>query len=116
MNDTFGHDAGDSVLRNLSLTIQSCAREADIVCRLGGEEFLLLLLPSTSAASAAVVAERLRRAAAQDLVDPVGRITISLGVAALPEHGADAGMVLRMADEMLYEAKNGGRNRVVVAG
>ncbi|MEN2989694.1 sensor domain-containing diguanylate cyclase [Tistrella sp. BH-R2-4] len=115
VNDTFGHDAGDSVLRNLSLTIQSCAREADIVCRLGGEEFLLLL-PSTSAASAAAVAERLRRAAAQDVVDPVGRITISLGVAALPEHGADAGMVLRMADEMLYEAKNGGRNRVVVAG
>lgn len=115
INDNWGHEVGDSVLRRLGLLMRQTARDTDLVCRTGGEEFLLLL-PDLSSAAAVAVAERLRKAVARERIDPVGHVTVSAGVAVLPEDATDIGTALRLADEMLYEAKRAGRNRVVAAG
>lgn len=115
INDSWGHEIGDTVLRRLGQILRQTARETDLVCRTGGEEFLLLL-PDRSPAAALAVAERLRKAVATERIEPIGHVTISAGIAALPDDGADAGTVLRLADDMLYEAKRTGRDRVVVAG
>lgn len=74
-----------------------------------------MLLPGTSPESAAAVAERLRQQVAQTAIEPAGRVTISLGVAHWPRHGRDPLQVLKCADEQLYAAKDGGRNRVMLA-
>ncbi|KYO55947.1 sensor domain-containing diguanylate cyclase (plasmid) [Tistrella mobilis] len=115
VNDSWGHEAGDAVLRRLGLILRQTARDTDLVCRTGGEEFLLLL-PGLSSAAAVAVAERLRKAVARERIDPAGHVTVSAGVAVLPEDATDIGTALRLADEMLYEAKRAGRNRVVAAG
>jgi diguanylate cyclase (GGDEF)-like protein len=81
---------------------------------MGGEEFVVLL-PGAELDIARQVAERLRRGVEQAAMEPVGYITISLGVARWPEHGNDIEQAFKMADGMLYEAKRSGRNRVVVA-
>jgi diguanylate cyclase (GGDEF)-like protein len=115
VNDSWGHEVGDAVLRRLGLILRQTARDTDLVCRTGGEEFLLLL-PGLSSAAAVAVAERLRKAVARERIDPAGHVTVSAGVAVLPEDATDIGTALRLADEMLYEAKRAGRNRVMAAG
>ena len=105
---------GDAVLRRLGLILRQAARDTDVVCRTGGEEFLLLL-PGLSSTAAVAVAERLRKAVARERIEPAGHVTVSAGVAVLPEDATDIGTALRLADEMLYEAKRAGRNRVVAA-
>ena len=115
VNDSWGHEVGDAVLRRLGLILRQTARDTDLVCRTGGEEFVLLL-PGLSSAAAVAVAERLRKAVARERIDPAGHVTVSAGVAVLPEDATDIGTALRLADEMLYEAKRAGRNRVVAAG
>ncbi|AFK56197.1 sensor domain-containing diguanylate cyclase [Tistrella mobilis] len=115
VNDSWGHEVGDAVLRRVGLILRQTARDTDLVCRTGGEEFLLLL-PGLSSAAAVAVAERLRKAVARERIDPAGHVTVSAGVAVLPEDATDIGAALRLADEMLYEAKRAGRNRVVAAG
>jgi diguanylate cyclase (GGDEF)-like protein len=118
-NDNYGHDAGDAVLRSLAALMQKHARGGDILCRYGGEEFAMIM-PEMTAAIAAERAGRLCGAARLLSVHydghPLGRITISAGVAVFPEHAADASELLRAADAALYAAKQGGRDRVVVAG
>ena len=117
INDHFGHDAGDLVLKAIADDCSSMRRESDIVARLGGEEFVLLL-PETSESAAILVAERLRKQIEDhSSIFPSGgtRISASIGIA-----GATLGMssfevMLKRADEALYEAKRGGRNRVVIA-
>ncbi|MTI74073.1 MAG: GGDEF domain-containing protein [Stenotrophomonas sp.] len=113
VNDTWGHDVGDLVLKQLSMHMQDISRVDDTPCRVGGEEFVLLL-PGASVASAAQVAERLRLQIERANMAPVDRVTVSLGVAAWPESSADVGTVFKNADDMLYAAKRGGRNRVEV--
>jgi diguanylate cyclase (GGDEF)-like protein len=116
-NDTYGHDAGDAVLRELGSFFKTHVRESDIACRYGGEEFILLLSPST-AEGARRCAEKIRenalllnlRHADQDL----GAITLSLGVAIFPDHASEAAMLIKAADVALYQAKGEGRNRVVM--
>ena len=117
-NDQFGHDGGDAVLRALGGFLKEQVRGSDIACRYGGEEFVLLLSPAT-AEGARLRAETIRVGAAQLAVihgqRALGPISLSLGVAMFPEHGADAAAIIKAADVALYQAKNGGRDRVVMA-
>lgn len=113
INDTHGHDVGDQVIRHLARIMAACSRDADTLCRSGGEEFLMLL-PSANLDSALLVAERLRQCVEQEQVPAVGSITISLGVAVWPLHADSIEGVLKLADGALYQAKQRGRNRVEV--
>ncbi len=113
VNDTFGHDAGDIVLRDLAKQMKSVSRADDLPCRVGGEEFLIVL-PRTSETTAVQVAERLRKQVEAAVFEGVGHITISLGVASWPNSSSDIPTVIKYADEMLYKAKREGRNRVAV--
>ena len=113
VNDTRGHQAGDEVLRALAaLAVRTC-REGDLVARYGGEEFALVL-PSTDVDGAVATLARLRDALPGD--PATAGITVSAGVAALPEHGTDAATLLGAADAALYAAKAAGRDRISVAG
>jgi two-component system cell cycle response regulator len=118
VNDTYGHAAGDSVLQAFGIQLLGRLRASDPVGRIGGEEFLVVL-PETSGREAHRVAEDLRAAMAEDPVTLPGagavKVTCSLGVAELREGDATAGALLARADAALYRAKEGGRNRVVVA-
>ncbi len=115
VNDTYGHDAGDLVLRTLASFLKSSVRAEDIVCRYGGEEFLLILLGS-SLENTLRRAESIRETAeainhVYNGVD-LGKITVSAGVAIYPEDGADRDSLVTAADSALYSAKRAGRNRV----
>jgi diguanylate cyclase (GGDEF)-like protein len=118
LNDESGHDAGDAVLRELATVLQANLRREDIACRYGGEEFVLVL-PDASLDNATRRAEQLRLTTKQRTVIrdnmALGPITISIGVAAIPEHGGDAEALLKAADAALYQAKREGRDRVRVA-
>jgi diguanylate cyclase (GGDEF)-like protein len=116
-NDTFGHPAGDEVLRQLARVLTDTRRANDVVARYGGEEFAVILV-DTAKFTAAKVAERVReRIAAHDFSDAAqkaGKISVSLGVATFAEDGTDAEALVRSADTALYAAKRAGRNRVVL--
>jgi diguanylate cyclase (GGDEF)-like protein len=118
LNDTAGHDAGDAVLRSLADLFRTNLRAEDVLCRYGGEEFTMIL-PGTSLAVTEARAESVREAATHLVVEAGGqvfdRITISIGVAAFPEHGPTGHALLRIADAALYRAKESGRNRVLSA-
>ncbi len=114
VNDTWGHDAGDKVLRLLADIIRAGLRPGDLPCRTGGEEFTVLL-PGIGPDAAWAVAERLRQQVAQATWPIPAPLTISIGLAHLPASGDDGDRVLKQADEALYEAKRSGRNRVVRA-
>jgi diguanylate cyclase (GGDEF)-like protein len=117
-NDNFGHDGGDAVLRTLGGFLKKHVRGSDIACRYGGEEFLLILSPSTPE-GARQRAEKIREDAALLTVRHANRdlsaITLSLGVAIFPDHTSEASAIVKAADLALYEAKSGGRNRVVMS-
>ena len=113
VNDTFGHDAGDHVLKQIADQMRDVCRVDDVPCRLGGEEFLLLL-PKASLNDAAQVAERLRHLAEVTKLPTVGHITISLGVSHWPSCSHKQATVFKQADDMLYAAKRAGRNQVKV--
>jgi two-component system cell cycle response regulator len=118
INDSWGHDTGDDVLREFAIRIKKSIRGIDLACRYGGEEFVVVM-PETDMAVATMVAERLRRAIAGEpfAIQQGARsidVTISIGIAEL---GRDetAARVLKRADQALYRAKRDGRNRVVPA-
>jgi|GEM_PF-573570 len=117
-NDTFGHEAGDSVLQELGQFIQKYVRGSDIACRYGGEEFLLIL-PEGSLDITSKRAEQLREGIKHLHLkyrnEPLGQITFSLGVASFPEHGLTGQDVIREADAALYRAKREGRDAVRLA-
>jgi len=119
LNDTFGHDAGDFVLRMLSEQMRAATRDSDIACRFGGEEFGIIL-PGASLAVARARAEALRAAVEALRLEfdgkPLGTFTVSAGVASMPPHAQDWTFTLQTADRALYAAKQQGRNRVVAAG
>jgi diguanylate cyclase (GGDEF)-like protein len=119
INDSFGHEAGDVVLAALGSLLKGNIRGTDVACRLGGEEFVLIL-PEAPLEFVVRKAEAIR-AAFRGLHlryhgRSVGPVTISLGVAAFPLHADDAESLLGKADEALYQAKRGGRDRVIVQG
>ncbi|MFP3854335.1 MAG: GGDEF domain-containing protein [Anaerolineales bacterium] len=117
INDSYGHQLGDRVLRQISQLCQSELRRPDRLGRYGGEEFILLL-PETGAQEAVVVAERLRQSIENhNFLTPSGKvgITASFGVATLSSKTPDIDALLRYADEALYIAKSEGRNKVVLS-
>ncbi len=120
-NDTYGHLAGDKLLRSIAVVLRSGRRASDVVARYGGDEFALLL-SETDAAGAIVMAERLEYAiskfpfgvaGAREAVSPLPLVTVSIGVAVFPEDGNTIDKLLTQADQRLYEAKRLGCNRVV---
>ncbi len=116
LNDSYGHQAGDAVLRQVSETLQKALREYDVVARYGGEEFAVLL-PATSKPVGASIAERLRSAVAHgDFVhqDETIPATVSVGVASFPEDGSTPDGLVACADKALYRAKEAGRNQVQI--
>lgn len=116
-NDTFGHEGGDAVLRAISDFLTSRVRVEDIVCRFGGEEFIVIL-PGTDLEKALWRAEQFRVEAASLKVksggQPLGSITLSLGVAVFPDHGAGRDEILQAADTALYQSKQAGRDCVTI--
>ncbi len=117
-NDTYGHDAGDVVLRETAACLLKGVRAEDFVCRYGGEEFVVIL-PTADIEASRLRGERLRARIRELPVSyqgkPLGMVTISVGVAAFPLHGTSPKELMAEADSALYEAKRGGRDRVVVA-
>ena len=116
-NDKYGHAAGDAGLRALTTLIRHSIRRSDLVARYGGEEFVLVL-PITTAEQAVEKLEAVRRAVAQLSIrlpkqETVARLTVSAGIAIFPEDGVTADELIDQADARLFEAKEGGRNRVV---
>jgi diguanylate cyclase (GGDEF)-like protein/hemerythrin-like metal-binding protein/PAS domain S-box-containing protein len=117
-NDQFGHEAGDRVLIEVSNSIRGSLRQSDIACRFGGEEIAVVMPASTAAdvrkrVDGFVDQLKVMNLFAGELALP--RVTISAGIATLPDHGSDAESLLRSADHALYTAKRSGRNRVCVA-
>lgn len=114
-NDTFGHQAGDAVLRQVAHTLKKNVRATDIVCRYGGEE-MSIILPNTPKDEAASTAQKICDRVASNKYklnsDKEGQVTISLGVATYPHDGATPSEIIEAADKRLYKAKNNGRNRV----
>lgn len=113
VNDAFGHAGGDAVLQALVQQCKRCLDEADVLARLGGEEFAVLL-PNADRVKAALVAERMRYSVAT-LNGPPVNVTISLGCAQIDNQVGSVDALLRQADEALYKAKRAGRDQVVVA-
>lgn len=115
-NDTHGHHAGDEALRQIATVLAGNCRAGDLACRFGGEEFTAVL-PRTAREGAQVWAERLLQKMRKNGIQTPGGmlppVTVSIGIAVYPEHGADAGAVMQVADLALYEAKHAGRDRVV---
>lgn len=115
VNDTYGHDAGDDVLRQISRLIKSNIRQSDIFARHGGEEFTLLLR-KTEIDIGIKTAEKLRKSIENLKIETctgVIPVTISIGVVQFSEKAADFDSLISLADEALYEAKDKGRNCVV---
>jgi len=116
VNDTYGHEAGDVVLKTLSNMLTNQSRQGDFVCRYGGEEFVLVM-PNIGLEVAKGRANSLL-GLISSLFVPLGRfnlnITVSMGISCFPEHGETKDELLRMADKALYAAKNNGRNCVEV--
>jgi diguanylate cyclase (GGDEF)-like protein len=118
INDTFGHSAGDAVLRNIGPLLRAHVRESDVACRIGGEEFLLLLseLPLPIAVQRAEAIRKALRQISVKFGDKVLEpVTASFGAAAYPYHGRTVEALFRAADEALLDAKRAGRDRVVAA-
>jgi len=117
-NDTFGHSAGDRALASVAEILQRSVRVDDVACRYGGEEFTLIL-PECSLQQAMIRAESIRARIAESHSqrerNPADPITVSLGVAAFPETTDRVDLLLKLADEALYQAKREGRNRVIQA-
>jgi len=116
VNDTYGHQAGDAVLKGLSELLGRQARAIDRVCRYGGEE-ITIILPEIDLEAATNIAERLRAAVETQTFDintskPL-RITVSIGVASFPAHADNVQALVAAADAAMYEAKRGGRNRII---
>ncbi|KQQ88612.1 diguanylate cyclase [Massilia sp. Leaf139] len=117
INDTYGHEAGDAILRKVALILRENIRSCDVACRMGGEE-MVVLLPDCGTEHAHKRADALRLAiAAGDLLHGGERIgaTASIGVASYPAHGHNMQTLVHAADLALYEAKHNGRNQVRVA-
>jgi diguanylate cyclase (GGDEF)-like protein len=118
-NDTFGHDAGDFVLQSVADLLRNFFRGDDVACRCGGEEFAVIL-PEAAAQNAALRADELRREVKalklQYKDTRLGPLTISIGVAAFPEHCNAPDILLEVADQCLYRSKANGRDQVTLAG
>ena len=115
INDTYGHQKGDEVLRLLGTLFHETVRSCDYVARYGGEEFIVML-PEVGAAGGREVAERIRERVSRESINRKGdRVTVSIGIAMFPDHGDNPEVLFQQADHALYAAKAAGRNRIVTA-
>lgn len=119
VNDTHGHPAGDAILKRLAEIVQKSTRSTDVVARYGGEEFIVMM-GATNKDQASAYAERLRETIARSPFPVPGhdaplQVAVSIGVSGFPEDGESPADLVKAADDALYEAKKGGRNRVVRA-
>jgi len=117
-NDIYGHEVGDRILREFAKTAIGTMRETNLAARFGGDEFVVVL-PDTSSKTCLPVAERIRQAVMQMVIAPtpdkvLPQVTVSLGIAAFPEHGQTFEEVLLAADKALYESKRAGHNRTTL--
>jgi diguanylate cyclase (GGDEF)-like protein len=117
-NDSFGHGPGDSLLREFAKILRKHLRKSDISCRYGGDEFVLVM-PDSSIADTQERVEQIRRLLDELQHTQYGEqsldtITLSAGIASMPDHGKTESELLKAADEAMYTAKQGGRNRVVI--
>ena len=114
-NDTFGHQAGDALLRAFGDLLKRNTRGQDIACRYGGEEFVLVLTDSNLAGAlqrAEILRQQVKQLSVEYAGQLLGAVSISMGVALFPDHGMTMGDVLRASDQALYSAKREGRDRV----
>jgi diguanylate cyclase (GGDEF)-like protein len=117
VNDTYGHQTGDAVMRRLADCFYEAVRENDMVGRYGGEEFLILL-PDSNAQNGIQTAQRIRKMVRDLEIETSGEnvtVTVSIGVSSYPQYGQDADAVICAADAALYQAKSNGRNQVVLS-
>jgi diguanylate cyclase (GGDEF)-like protein len=117
INDTYGHAAGDEVIRGIAKVLREVTRSIDVVSRIGGEEFSVIL-PKTALREGVQVAEKIRKETEKrrfDLGKTTGNVTISLGVSVFPQDGTEPEALISRADDNLYRAKEGGRNRCVAS-
>jgi diguanylate cyclase (GGDEF)-like protein len=114
INDTYGHPAGDLVIREIAETLASACRDNDTAARLGGEEFALLCT-NVNSTKAELAARRLHAVLTQQPIEGIGHITVSIGVAACPEHANSERALYEASDAALYVAKKEGRDRIAVA-
>jgi len=118
INDNFGHEAGNQLLKLTVTCIQQGLRDTDVLARYGGDEFVLML-PQTGADGAFQLAERMRKIIESTPLSAHGSMvttTVSAGVATFPAHGKNLATVMNCADQALYSSKKGGRNRTCVSG
>ena len=116
INDNHGHEAGNTLIKTVASSVQSCLRETDKLARFGGDEFVALL-PETGSEAALEVAERIRLAVENTSADEKGtmiRATVSIGIASFPVHANQADELMLNADRALYQSKEEGRNKVSV--
>lgn len=117
VNDEYGHDIGDKVLKELANILNETVRESDLIVRYGGEEFVVLLIGVNSESDAIFVADKIRRRVRENEIDVYAgnklRKTVSIGLSMFPQDSNNLDSVIKNADIALYEAKNNGRDKVV---
>ena len=118
VNDDFGHRVGDVTLQKLAMVMRQAIRDTDRIYRYGGEEFVFIF-PDAGGKEAVALAERVLKAVEEtpltgEDLEPVGPLTLSAGLAIMPDHGEDIAELLVLADRALYHAKQAGRNRIEV--
>lgn len=114
INDTYGHQFGDLAIKTIANVLKKEARSIDIPARIGGEEFNLLL-PGVDSKGATIAAERIRKSIENQVLDTIGGITASIGVATFLEHSDRIDELIELADQAMYKAKVNGRNQVQIA-
>ena len=116
INDSFGHAAGDLVIKEVASRIQDCLRESDTAARMGGDEFVILLPAIEAPDDAMIVAKKIRHALCQpiDLGNHGLTVSTSIGIAVYPEHGSEEETLLKHADAAMYHAKESGRDTVCI--
>jgi diguanylate cyclase (GGDEF)-like protein len=115
-NDSYGHQAGNLVLKGISRVVRGIVRDTDMVCRYGGDEFIVIL-PQTVPADAAEIGERIRTEVGRTVFSEEGllpslRVTVSIGISTYPDNGGTADHIVELVDKALYRAKSAGKNAV----
>jgi len=112
VNDTYGHDAGDAVLKEIARRLSSCVRETDTIARIGGDEFLGVLSELQAPENAVEIAEKILQSVSEDIFFDGIKMTVgaSIGIAIYPTHGEDMESLIKQSDKAMYNIKKSGQN------